>query len=532
MSLVFDIAAPSAAPDPRRADVACFVGFVARRTAVALPDAARAQLSAAGWVDGVWRRPADQVESLIDLPLTVDSWALFDSLYAWDGRLVRDGDDAVCATYLGAAVRSFFARGGRRATIVRVGDPWPFLESGDDRLAAMPARRHLLLPDAVSPHVPATPFEPYDPGTWQGLQHLHGLTECSLVLLPDLPDLCSYAAPDVVTTLPVVSATEGFVECTDADTVGDPDDTLSLLRAPRLDAQGYADWQATLGVAQAFVARWQREAIVVAALPLPHVDLRDGADDAIAFAQGDMLGFLERTGALPAGGTTSGGVASAFVQLAWPWLRTSTAAQDLPQGLEPADGVLAGLIAANALRRGTFRSAAGDFSLPYLRDVADAEPVPDLGAGDTSPAARLARRVCTIAPTAAGWGLQSDVTTATDEAWRQGGASRLMGTLLRAARGTGETVAFEANGPLLWAQIQRDLEDLLSVFWNAGAFAGATPADAFSVRCDLGTMTQADLDAGRLVASVTVWPAVSIEGITVVLDLGRADGGSSLRAAA
>ena len=47
------------------------------------------------------------------------------------------GGDLVCASYLGAAVRSFFARGGRRAMIVRVGDPWPYLVA--DRAAQQPA---------------------------------------------------------------------------------------------------------------------------------------------------------------------------------------------------------------------------------------------------------------------------------------------------------------------------------------------------------------------------------------------------------
>ena len=50
--------------------------------------------------------------------------------------------------------------------------------------------------------------------------------------------------------------------------------------------------------------------------------------------------------------------ASAFVQLGWPWLATRRAA-DLPETLEPPDGLLAGLIAASALARGTFRSVAG-----------------------------------------------------------------------------------------------------------------------------------------------------------------------------
>jgi phage tail sheath protein FI len=60
---------------------------------------------------------------------------------------------------------------------------------------------------------------------------------------------------------------------------------------------------------------------------------------------------------------------------------------------------------------------------------------------------------------------------------------------------------------------------LLKGFWRVGALAGATPLEAFSVRCDRSTMTQNDLDNGRLVTEITVLPAHSIERITVVLAL-------------
>jgi len=99
------------------------------------------------------------------------------------------------------------------------------------------------------------------------------------------------------------------------------------------------------------------------------------------------------------------GSASAFVQLAWPWLR-SAAGTDLPEGLEPPEGVLAGLLASNATRRGCFRSVAGDFSLPYLRDLFDAEPPLSWGLGEGGAVQRLARQVCVFTPGPLGWMLR------------------------------------------------------------------------------------------------------------------------------
>ncbi|MCY1532661.1 hypothetical protein D9M68_679440 [compost metagenome] len=108
-----------------------------------------------------------------------------------------------------------------------------------------------------------------------------------------------------------------------------------------------------------------------------------------------------------------------------------------------------------------------------------------------------------------------------------------MATLLRAARLRGQSVLFDGNGPQTWARLERSFEELLKGFWRVGALAGATPEEAFSVRCDRSTMTPHDLDNGRLVTEITVLPAHSIERITVVLALAAAGvGQASVREAA
>lgn len=43
------------------------------------------------------------------------------------------------------------------------------------------------------------------------------------------------------------------------------------------------------------------------------------------------------------------------------------------------------------------------------------------------------------------------------------------------------------------------MEALLTGFWQAGGLGGASPSEAFTVRCDRSTMSQNDIDAGRLI---------------------------------
>ncbi|MGC3984319.1 MAG: phage tail protein [Pseudorhodoferax sp.] len=514
MGLVFEPVAPSAPADLYRSDVACFVGHVGRRAGRPLPDALRAQLAAGGWIDGPWARPAAQIEDLLDVPLALDSWHLFDRFYDWKHRAVDADGTRRCASYLGAAVRSFFARGGRRAIVVRVGDPWPVQQDSAARAAQRATRLDRLLPAA-------TPFAPHEPASWRGVQHLYGLPQASLLLLPDLPDLCAGLPPPPDTARALAPPPEGFAPC-DVEQAPEPDTALLRVPAPRLDAAGYQQWREALDRVRGFLARHRRGATLLAALPLPEAATRSGAG---AHAQADLLGYLEQAGVLAGSAAqdqAQGRPAEALSQLAWPWLRTRAAAGDLPQGLEPADGVLAGLVAQGAVTLGTHRSVAGDRSLALLRDVGGAEPVPAWGLAADSPSALLARRVCLFAQQAEGWALQSDVSASALEPWRFGGASRLLATLLQAAQRAGETAVFEPNGPFLWARLRGTLEELLDGFWQAGAFGGATRAQAFSVRCDRSTMTQADLDAGRLVAVLQVRPAMAIEQITVVLKLGHA----------
>jgi len=234
----------------------------------------------------------------------------------------------------------------------------------------------------------------------------------------------------------------------------------------------------------------------------------------------DEQGWLSRpVGVWPAG------IASEFVQLAYPWPRTPGSA-GLPERLEPPDGVLAGLLARNALSRGAFHSAAG----LATSQVFDAFPIlgnEDLSKGDGEPRGTFPERVSIFGPTFNGWRLLSDVTTALDLSARPASVRRLVAVIVRAARRLGEELLFEPSSEALWGRIEDRLSGLMSDLFALGALRGNTAADAFRVRCDRGTMTRNDLDAGRVVAAIQFDPAVPIERIQVVLAL--TEGGVDVR---
>jgi phage tail sheath protein FI len=67
-------------------------------------------------------------------------------------------------------------------------------------------------------------------------------------------------------------------------------------------------------------------------------------------------------------------------------------------------------------------------------------------------------------------------------------------------------VVFEPNGEQLWANVRQTVEDFLFNEWQSGALVGSKPEQGYFVRCDRSTMTQNDLDNGRLICLVGVAP--------------------------
>lgn len=63
-------------------------------------------------------------------------------------------------------------------------------------------------------------------------------------------------------------------------------------------------------------------------------------------------------------------------------------------------------------------------------------------------------------------------------------------------------VVFEPNDEVLWSRVQRTIEVFLTNLWRNGALAGTSPEEAFFVDIGRNTMTQDDIDNGRLIGVV------------------------------
>jgi uncharacterized protein len=102
------------------------------------------------------------------------------------------------------------------------------------------------------------------------------------------------------------------------------------------------------------------------------------------------------------------------------------------------------------------------------------------------------------------WGARTTTTENTD--WKYVPVRRLLIFIEQSIYQGLQWAVFEPNGPALWAAVSSSVQNLLAGVWKFGAFKGATPQEAYFVRCDRSTMTQNDLDNGRLICVIGVAP--------------------------
>ncbi len=100
------------------------------------------------------------------------------------------------------------------------------------------------------------------------------------------------------------------------------------------------------------------------------------------------------------------------------------------------------------------------------------------------------------------WGARTAWSGA--EEWKYVNMRRYFAYLERSIERGTQWVAFEPNGEDLWTNVRRTVEDFLYTEWRSGALPGDMPERAFFVKCDRTTMTQDDLDNGRLVCLIGV----------------------------
>ncbi len=121
------------------------------------------------------------------------------------------------------------------------------------------------------------------------------------------------------------------------------------------------------------------------------------------------------------------------------------------------------------------------------------------------------------------WGAR---TLSSDPAWRYVNVRRLFNFVEESILGGTQWVVFEPNDMALWERVKRTINSFLVRVWRDGALFGATPQEAFYVKCDSETNTAETIDAGQLLVEIGIAPVKPAE--FVVFKIAQFSGGASL----
>lgn len=106
------------------------------------------------------------------------------------------------------------------------------------------------------------------------------------------------------------------------------------------------------------------------------------------------------------------------------------------------------------------------------------------------------------------WGTR---TISSDSSWRYINVRRLFLFVEESIDEGTQFVVFEPNSDPTWARVRQTITNFLTTVWRSGALEGTTADQAFFVKCDRTTMSQDDIDNGRLICVIGIAPVKPAE---------------------
>jgi phage tail sheath protein FI len=175
-----------------------------------------------------------------------------------------------------------------------------------------------------------------------------------------------------------------------------------------------------------------------------------------------------------------------------------------PRLLLPPSGFVTGIYARTDVARGVYKAPANEvvFGLTRFESVINQGRNEVLNPENINALRFFPGRGNRV------WGAR---TMSSDPQWLYVNVRRLFLFLEHSIDRATQWAVFEPNGDALWRNITQTVRDFLDVQWRSGALLGRTPEEAFFVRCDRSTMTQNDLDNGRLICLIGVAPVKPAE---------------------
>ncbi len=212
------------------------------------------------------------------------------------------------------------------------------------------------------------------------------------------------------------------------------------------------------------------------------------------------------------------GYDSKYAALYWPWVKVFDPSSGKPKFVPPS-GHMAGIWARNDDERGVHKAPAnevvrGAIALELQITKGEHDQLNPSGINVIRSFPGRGIRV---------WGAR---TLSSDPAWRYLNVRRLFNYVEESILEGTQWVVFEPNDLDLWQRVKRTANSFLLGVWRDGALFGATPAEAFYVKCDSETNPPDVIDRGQLVVEIGIAPVKPAE--FVIFRIAQFSGGAAL----
>ena len=214
------------------------------------------------------------------------------------------------------------------------------------------------------------------------------------------------------------------------------------------------------------------------------------------------------------------GYDSKFAAMYYPWIQVAN-----PIGtngdrniIVPPSGHMAGIWARNDESRGVWKAPANEViagALDVETRITKLEQglLNPIGVNCIRPFGTRGIRV---------WGAR---TLSSDPSWRYVNVRRLFNMIETSVMEGTQWVVFEPNDQALWQRVKRTVSAFLLGLWRDGALFGATPEQAYFVKCDAETNPPESIDEGRLIVEIGIAPVKPAE--FVIFRISQWAGGAS-----
>jgi phage tail sheath protein FI len=212
------------------------------------------------------------------------------------------------------------------------------------------------------------------------------------------------------------------------------------------------------------------------------------------------------------------GYDSKYATLYWPWIEVFDPAKGR-NALVPPSGHMAGIWSRSDGARGVHKAPAneivrGAINLELQITRAEHDLLNPNGINCLRAFPGRGIRV---------WGAR---TLSSDPAWRYVNVRRLFNYIEESVLEGTQWVVFEPNDLDLWQRIRRTITSFLMRVWRDGALFGATPDEAFYVKCDSELNPPEVVDAGQVVCEIGIAPVKPAE--FVVFRIAQFSGGAAV----